>query len=37
MEKSADFVGIFGANVTKKRSVKVANFVVVFRANFTRN
>ena len=37
MEKSADFAGIFGANFTKKQSVKAANFVVVFRANFARN
>ena len=30
-------MGNFGANFTKKQSVKTADFVVIFKANFTRN
>ena len=37
MEKSANFAGVFGANFTKKQSVKTADFVVIVKANFTRN
>ena len=36
-EKSADFVGVFRANFTKKQSVTTADFVVIFKANFARN
>ena len=37
-EKSANFAGIFEANLAGKQSVKkTADFVVIFRANFARN
>lgn len=36
-EKSADFVGIFRANVTENQSVKNGSFCKNFWANFTRN
>ena len=37
-ENSADFAGIFGANLARKQSVKKKeDFVVIFRANFARN